>query len=315
LIEDLLDLSRLGRGQLRLDCVPVELEQLLLEALRTVQDDAAAAQVCLEARLQPDLWVVADPTRVTQIALNLLSNAIKFTPAGGCVTASLERMGPYARLEVTDTGIGIDSRLSSQLFTPFVQGDRREPGRSVGLGIGLSIVRSLAELQGGRVAAESPGPGLGSRFTVELPTIQPPEQTALKVEPQLAGARLLLVEDNADAREMLANSLEMDGHVVVSCATGKEALAAVAAAQPDLILADLGLPDIDGCELLRRARRIPGCESIPALAVTAYGGMEDRDRTREAGFAEHWVKPVDVAQLSSHLHDLVLGSKPSSPPR
>jgi PAS domain S-box-containing protein len=311
LIEDLLDLSRLGRGQLRLECVPVELDQLLAEALRTVQDDALAARVCLEARLQPGLWVAADPTRVTQIALNLLSNAVKFTPAGGCVTASLERVGPYARFEVTDTGIGIDLELSSRLFTPFVQGDRREPGRSVGLGIGLSIVRSLAELQGGRVSAQSPGPDLGSRFTVELPTIQPPAH-ASKVEPKLGGARLLLVEDNVDARETLASSLEMDGYVVVSCATGKEALAAVAAAHPDLILADLGLPDIDGCELLRRARRIPGCESIPALAVTAYGQAEDRERTREAGFAEHWVKPVDVAQLSNHLHELVVGSKPSA---
>jgi CheY-like chemotaxis protein len=245
---------------------------------------------------------------MSQIAINLLSNAFKFTTTGGRVTARLQRQGDSARFSVEDTGVGIDAELLPRLFAPFVQGSAGV-ARRAGMGIGLSIVRSLVELHGGRARAESEGSGRGARFIVELPSIAPPPQTETLVPLAAAGPRVLVVEDNDDAREMVATSLGMLGYSVAGCATGEAALDWLSRERPGVILVDIGLPGIDGYQFLRGARLLAGCAAIPALAVTALSQPEDMKRTHEAGFAGHVVKPFDVDELAYRIRTLLVDNR------
>jgi len=308
LVDDLLDLARAARGALNIERKPLDLGRLLTEALATMHEDARRAGLHLEGTFEPDLWVSADATRMGQVAINLLLNALKFTPTGGRVTARLQHRGDNARFSVEDTGVGIEPELLPRLFAPFVQG-ASGVSRRTGMGIGLSIVRSLVELHGGRAWAESEGQGRGARFVVELPTVARPQAEA-PAPPAPSGPRVLVVEDNDDAREMVVTCLGMRGYSVAACASGEAALEWLGRERPGAIVVDIGLPGIDGFQFLRGARLMAGCASIPALAVTALGQPEDMRRTQEAGFAGHLVKPFDVDELAHRIRTLLVESRP-----
>jgi PAS domain S-box-containing protein len=311
LVDDLLDLARAARGALNIERKPLDLGRLLVDVLGTMHEDARRAGLHLEGTFEPGLWVNADATRMSQVAINLLSNALKFTPTGGRVTARLQRHGDSARFSVEDTGIGIEPELLLRLFAPFVQGAGRT-SRPAGMGIGLSIVRSLVELHGGSARVESEG--RGARFIVELPTIAPPPAAEAPAPLAPTGPRILVVEDNDDSREMVATCLGMLGYSVAACATGEAALDWLGRERPGVILVDIGLPGIDGYQFLRGARLVAGCASIPALAVTALGGPDDLKRTHEAGFAGHVVKPFDVDELAHRIHTLLVDGRPAGAP-
>ena len=313
LVDDLLDLARAARGALNIERKPVDLGRLLMDVLATMHEDARRLGIHIEGTCEPGLWVSADSTRMSQIAINLLSNALKFTPTGGRVTARLQRHGDSARFSVADTGVGIEPELLPRLFAPFVQGSAGA-SRPAGMGIGLSIARSLVELHGGTARVESEGQGRGARFIVELPTIPPPPQVEASASLAPTGPRILVVEDNDDARETVATCLGMRGYSVATCATGEAALDWLGRERPRVILVDIGLPGIDGYQFLRGARLVPGCASIPALAVTALGGPDDLRRTREAGFAGHVVKPFDVDALAHRIHGLLVDGRPADAP-
>jgi PAS domain S-box-containing protein len=313
LVDDLLDLSRAARGALNIERKPLDLGRLLVDVLGTMHEDARRAGIHLEGTFEPGLWVNADATRMSQVAINLLSNALKFTPTGGRVTARLQGHGDGARFSVEDSGIGIEPELLSRLFTPFVQGASRT-SRPAGMGIGLSIVRSLVELHGGSARVESEGQGRGARFIVELPIVAPPPAAEVPAPLAPTGPSILVVEDNDDAREMVATCLGMLGYSVAACATGEAALDWLGRERPGVILVDIGLPGIDGYQFLRGARLVAGCASIPALAVTALGGPDDLKRTREAGFAGHVVKPFDVDELAHRIHTLLVDGRPADAP-
>ncbi len=310
LVDDLLDLARAARGALNIERKPLDLGRLLVDVLETMHSDARRSGIHLEGTFEPGLWVNADATRMSQIAINLLSNALKFTPNGGRVTARLQRQGDSARFSVEDTGVGIEPEVVPRLFAPFVQGSAGA-SRPAGMGLGLSIARSLVELHGGTARVESEGHGRGARFIVELPTIAPPPQAEAPASPAPTGPRILVVEDNDDARETVATCLGMRGYSVTTCATGEAALDWLSRERPGVILVDIGLPGIDGYQFLRGARLVAGCASIPALAVTALGEPDDLRRTHEAGFAGHVVKPFDVDELAHRIHTLLADAQPA----
>jgi CheY-like chemotaxis protein/anti-sigma regulatory factor (Ser/Thr protein kinase) len=241
------------------------------------------------------------PARLEQIVSNLLGNAVKFTPAGGAVAVRVRGDRAEAVLEVEDTGIGIPPELVDRIFDLFVQGDQSPERTQGGLGIGLTLVRRLVERHGGTVTVRSGGPGAGSLFTVRLPTIAPPSRRVAPVpEGGAAPRRILLVEDNDDAREMLRFALGREGHTVLEAASGHEGIALATSAAPDVALIDLGLPGRDGYEVARSIRAALG-RDITLIALTGYGSADDRRRTEQAGFDAHLVKPLDPARLSALL--------------
>lgn len=301
LVNDLLDLSRVARGKLHIRQEPVRLDSVVRAVVHDQTAGAEAANLDLEARLQQGLWVTGDPDRLQQIVGNLVNNAIKYTPPGGRVCVLLESSDGRARISVEDTGIGIDPDLLPRLFDMFQQGEvagRRAPG----LGIGLSLVRSLTEMHGGRVWAESAGTGKGSRFVVELPLRLPEPESAPHPSGETPGeAKVLLVEDNDDQRLLIAESLEMMGYVVTAVPTAEDALVQLRQARPDIILADIGLPGMDGYEFMERAREMDGLRDVPAFALTGFGSEEDVRRALGAGYSGHLIKPVDVSDLDARI--------------
>jgi signal transduction histidine kinase len=302
MMDDLLDAARAMTGKIVLQRQPLELGQAAMHALSAVRTGGRSGHRQLVHRLSP-VWVDADPTRVEQILGNLLGNALKFTPDDGVITVEIARDGDDAVLRVSDNGIGMKPELAARVFEAFVQGERPLDRSQGGLGIGLTLVKRLAELHGGSVIAASEGPGDGSAFTVRLPAIEPPSMSRAPSTPASVRARdVLIVEDNEDARETLRRMLELDGHRVRVAADGVAGLEAMRAAVPEIALIDVGLPRMDGYELARRIRRDIGGERRPYLvAVTGYGLPEDRARTREAGFDLHLVKPVEMAELDDVL--------------
>lgn len=309
LLDDLLDLSRVVRGKVTLRKSRVPLELVVRFAVESQRENAKRAHVRLEMRVASDLWVDADSDRLQQVVLNLLTNALKFTPAGGRIDVSVESSGADGRIVVQDTGIGIEPARLPKLFnTMFQHGDTQSHGKP-GLGIGLALVKSLVGLHGGSVLAESEGPGKGSRFSVELPLVGPAVM-GFEAPPQREVARarsvvVLLVEDNTDTRELLGESLRALGYQVRAAGSAEEALQTLPSSRPDVILADIGLPGMDGCEFLRRARRLPQAARVPALALTGYGQPSDVYRTHDAGFMDHLVKPVDLHTLDQRISTLV----------
>jgi PAS domain S-box-containing protein len=302
LVNDLLDLSRLVRGKLAIQRAPVRLDDVVLSAVQTCRADAGRAGVSLETHAESEVWVHADADRIQQIVINLVDNGIKFTPRGGQVTVSVSATEQHGHLTVEDTGIGLQTERLADLFEMFQQGEVGA-GRAPGLGIGLALVKSLAELQGGRVWADSARDGRGSRFTVELPRCEAPEA---REAPRVSGARptpikLLLVEDNGDIRAMLSESLAGLGYQVVPAHSAEVALELLAREAVDAILADIGLPGMDGYEFLRQARRLPTAARAPAFALTGHGQESDVQRAHEAGYIDHFVKPVDVAELDRRI--------------
>jgi PAS domain S-box-containing protein len=297
LVDDLLDVSRVTTGKIGLERRPVD----LAEAVRRCADALAGTEQTGRHRLEIDarpVWVQGDRSRIEQVVMNLVSNAIKYTPAGGRISIAVRGDGRTARLSVSDTGLGIPAHMVERIFDLFVQGERTLDRAEGGLGIGLTLVRRLVELHGGRVGASSGGPGRGSTFVVELPEIPTPA-ASVEAPPsaRTSGRRILIVEDNRDTREMLRFSLELAGHEVHDASDGPTGLEMLLKLAPDVALVDVGLPGFDGLELVRRAREARTTTRL--VALTGYGLPDDLRRSREAGFDTHLVKPVDPARLGA----------------
>lgn len=298
LLDDLLDTARLSSGKIMLTRRPLDLAEAATQAVETFAKVAQPAhRVLMDAR---PVWIDADDARVEQIITNLVGNALKYTPPGGTVTVSTGAEGPDAVLRVTDTGLGIRPEFLPRIFEPFTQD---EPDRSGGLGLGLTLVKQLAELHGGGVIATSAGRGRGTTMEVRLPACPPPAPAATIFTPgPLAPSprSVLIVEDNADARTMLHFALARHGHVVHEASDGPSGVEAATVHEPDIAFIDLDLPGFDGYEVARRLRRA-GRERPRLIAVSGYGRPEDRRRALEAGFDDHLVKPIDLDRVTAML--------------
>lgn len=298
LTDDLLDAARALLGKIELRAEPVDLAALASEALSTLASTGRTAKHNVVTDLR-EAWVRGDPVRLDQIVCNLLINAVKYTPAGGTVRVSTARTGDESRVVVADDGAGMSAELAERAFDLFVQGERDLDRSQGGLGIGLTLVRRLAELHDGRATVKSDGEGKGSEFTVTLPAIDRPARTAtLAAQPQggMFARTILVVEDSDDARETLVELLQVMGHRVEAAEDGLAGLDKALATGPDVALVDIGLPGIDGFELARRLRAVDGQRTY-LVALTGYGAAEDRRRAMEAGFNAHITKPVDTERL------------------
>jgi signal transduction histidine kinase/CheY-like chemotaxis protein len=309
LIDDLLDVARITHGRIALRRQDVHVSEVVAAALEStrglIEDRGHRLVTSLPA---PELCVQADPARLEQVLVNLLSNATQYTEPGGRIELSVERDGDAARIRVRDSGIGIAAEMLAHVFDAFAQADDSLDRRQSGLGLGLALVKTIVELHGGRVAAASAGLGHGSEFTLWLPALPAQrEDTPAPAAPhpvRTARARIVLVEDNADAADSLVTLLEILGHRVRHFADGASALAAVATDPPDLMLVDVGLPGIDGYEVARRARQTPALGGAMLVALTGYGRDEDRDRALAAGFDRHLVKPAPPHVLQALVAEL-----------
>jgi signal transduction histidine kinase len=309
LVDDLLDVSRMTRGKVRLELRVVDAGEVVSRAVELASPLLEERRHALEVVVEPGLRLHADPNRVAQVVSNLLTNAAKYTDPGGRVTVRAARDGDLARIAVSDTGIGLSPALVPRIFDLFVQGERdldRAPG---GLGIGLTIVRTMVELHGGHVRAESEGVGRGSTFTAWLPLAAAAELAARPATPApapaRAGVRVLVVDDNQDAAELLAEALGERGHEPHVAFDGPSALALADRIHPRVALLDLGLPVMDGYELARRLRASPDGRDLILVAVTGYGQEMDRRASALAGFAEHLVKPVELERVCAAVERLL----------
>lgn len=325
LIEDLLDMSRITAGKLRLEIQPVRMEEIIDAALDTVHPAADAKGIRLLKQVPPDVAPISgDPHRLQQIIWNLLTNAIKFTPSGGQVTVGLESSESRIELSVSDTGPGIDPAFLPFLFERFRQADSSTTRKHGGLGLGLAIVRHLVEMHGGTIEVGSPGPGQGATFLVRLPRgpLAPEPPVAKRAQPEvprgaavsLRGLKVLVVDDEPDARELIQRMLQANGaHALVAASAG-EALQMLREEHPDVLISDIGMPLQDGYELIQKVRQLPAEEggTIPAIALTAFARAEDRRRTLLCGYQMHVPKPVESAELVTVVAS-VLGRLGSSP--
>lgn len=308
IVGDLLDFSRITRGkiQLRRDAVPLAgIVANAIESARPMIDQRAHEVV---VRVADDLVVDADRHRLQQVLENLLANAVKYTDDQGRIEISAERDGAFARITVRDNGRGIPPSLLPELFEPFVQGEQALDRGEGGLGIGLALVAMLVELHGGTIEAHSDGPGTGASFALRWPAA--PERPSPAADPPgartapVAGRRILIVDDNVDAAEMLAELMRTSGHEVALARDATTALAIAGDFAPHLALLDIGLPVIDGYELARRLRLVPECRNTLLVAISGYGQPGDRERSRAAGFAHHLVKPASWSMLEAVLVSL-----------
>jgi PAS domain S-box-containing protein len=319
LIDDVLDLSRVTTGKLRLDVQPVSIGQLVADSLTAVRVAAAAKRIDLIA---PDTTragtVLGDENRLRQVIWNLLTNAIKFTPPGGRVTVALENTPGTVRLIVTDTGRGIAREFLSHVFEPFRQADASTTRVHGGLGLGLAIVRYLVEGHGGTVSAFSDGVDQGARFVVELPSVATSTSfiaaTNRKVNAELAGVRILFVDDQPDARELAGVIFASAGAETTIAASASEALEALERTPIDIIVADIGMPDVDGYALIAEVRKrdVIAGRRTPAIAATAYRGQEDRARVLAAGFDAYLKKPMDAATLTATVAGVIASARVES---
>jgi PAS domain S-box-containing protein len=317
LIDDLLDVSRVTRGQIELRKECVVLADVLARALEETRGVLEERRHQLELVVPPEPMVLdADPVRLQQIITNLLTNAAKYTPSGGRVALWAAREGEQAVVRVRDSGIGIRPEMLGRIFELFTQADRVEGRVSEGLGLGLPLVKKLAELHRGTVEAHSAGPGRGSEFVVRLPLVDggrwavdggEDSSPSTAHRPPPTARRILVVDDNWDAAESVAMLLRLRGHEVKVAFGGGEALGAFGAFAPQVVLLDIGMPDISGYEVARRIRAQAGSRGVLVVAVSGYGQDEDRRRAREAGFDHHLVKPVDL--------DVLLGLLDAHPSR
>jgi PAS domain S-box-containing protein len=316
IIEDLLDVSRIVTGKLRLDVGAVDLVTVIDSALDAIRLAADTKRIEMRRRIDRSASVVTgDATRLHQVVSNLLTNAVKFTPADGWIEVRLERVAETARICVQDNGIGIRPEFLPHVFERFRQADSSASRTHGGLGLGLAIVRHLMDLHGGTVRAESAGEGQGATFIVELPLMQSGRRNgeahqetyaALNHEPPpLSGVRVLVVDDESDARDLTSFMLSEAGAKVTVVASAAEALDALESVAPDVLVTDIGMPDRDGYELLRAVRgRRSSSTSVPAVAVTAYARMEDRERALAAGFDAHVAKPIVPRELITAIERL-----------
>jgi PAS domain S-box-containing protein len=323
LIDDLLDVSRIITGKLRIDVRPVDPNSFIESAIEAVRPASEAKGVRVQRVMDTGVVTVSgDPVRLQQVIWNLLSNAIKFTPRGGRVQIRLERVNSHIEIAVSDSGSGIAPEFLPYVFDRFRQADQRTTRQHGGLGLGLAIVRHLVELHGGTVRAESPGEGQGSTFTVLLPVapvyqsigqeerVHPAARDTLpayECPERLDRVRVLAVDDEPDTRELLKAGLGQCGAEVIAVGSAAEALEAIAAAVPDLLISDIGMPEEDGYDLIRQVRELPAENGgkIPAIALTAYARVEDRMQALRAGYQMHVPKPVELAELVAVAASLI----------
>jgi PAS domain S-box-containing protein len=303
LIDDLLDVAKILRGKLNLNVAPVNLKLIVEAALENVSTAAIAKSILVESILPQIGQVLGDDTRLQQIIGNLISNAIKFTPHGGHIDIRLQHVDNQAQFTVTDTGKGINSEFLPHIFEPFCQEDLSVSRKHGGLGLGLAIVYSLVELHGGTITATSPGEGQGSTFTVQLPLLnEDPQQTAQlsEQEPDLTGIRILTVDDEQDSLELVTILLIQYGAEVMAVNSAKDVLIAMESFQPDVLVSDIGMPEMDGYTLMRYIRTLPPQQGgqIPAIALTSYARQIDQQQALAAGFQRHVAKPIDPHRLA-----------------
>jgi signal transduction histidine kinase len=308
LVDDLLDVSRVTRGMVTLNAAPVEVHDIVADAVEQVTPLVRARRHRLDLALAPQSGLVlGDKKRLVQVLTNLLGNAARYTPDGGSLQVRTRLRGDSVEIEVADNGVGMAPDLVARAFELFVQAQRSADRTQGGLGLGLPLVKSLVELHGGTVRCESAGPGRGSRFTVCLPRLPGQVSTAAQqpgrseMPAQARPLRVLVVDDNRDAAAMLAMVLETWGHQVAVEHCPLSALDRARAEPPDVCLLDIGLPGIDGYELALRLRADPATAGAVLVAVTGYGQANDRARSANAGFDDHLVKPVDTGRLSALL--------------
>jgi len=329
LVDDLLDVSRVERGELRLYVRPVDLTAVVEAAIEAVRPAATARGTAIVAELDATAGpVVGDPARLQQVTWNLLSNAIKFTPHGGRVVVGLSRQGDHAGLTVRDDGLGIDPEFLPHVFERFRQADSSRTRAFGGLGLGLAIVRHLVEAHGGTVEAASEGTGKGASFTVRLPigtrlSSPPPQVRAVEAIPVpagralvgLTGVEVLVVDDDADSIELLREALTQAGATVRCARSAQEALEALRGGVPSVLLSDIAMPDEDGYALIRRIRNFPAdCGGrVRAAALTAFAFPEDKEQALRAGFDDFLAKPIAPWELVEAVARLA-GCAPSGQP-
>jgi two-component system CheB/CheR fusion protein len=309
LVSDLLDLSRLQMGKLSLNLQPLSFSTIICDAIDTVRDAAAEKDISLELDTNSEAFIVeGDPVRLAQIAWNLLNNAVKFTPAQGRINVSLTRAGGEAYLAVKDTGQGITPEFVPHVFEIFRQADASSSRRHEGMGIGLALVKQLAELHDGRVSAESPGSGQGATFSVWIPLSPEETSTSLSEAPVNAGTlkakSILVVDDSRETADMLTTLLTTEGAQVSSARSGEDALRLVRENTFDLVISDISMPEMDGYQLLEKIRALSCAKDLPALALTGYGRTTDIERAEAAGFVRHLTKPLDIGRLLEVVREL-----------
>ncbi len=319
LIEDLLDMSRIISGKITLDRRPLDLAEVARAAVHSVTVAAENKGLEIEVALEDGLWIMGDGGRLQQIILNLLSNAVKFTPQGGRITLTLHKEQGQARLTVRDTGIGIKPEFLTDVFQRFRQADASTTRRFGGLGLGLAIVQSLVEAHDGSITAESEGEGKGASFSVSLPLVTLAGESLFPAlaegdaeDVDFTGTVILVVEDEADTRQLIQQVFEQFGARVMPAANGEEAHSHLLTSRPSLIVSDIGLPGEDGYALIRRLRVLPEAEEVPALALTAYARPEDRDQALQAGFDDFLAKPVMPNRLITAAAHLLARGRGSS---
>ena len=308
LIDDLLDTSRIATGKLHFDPKPTDLNTTVKAAVDTVRTSAAGRDLELSVSLHPaTLIVMGEPVRLQQIAWNMLSNAIKFTDPGGKVTVTTGLNGTEAYLTVTDTGIGIAPEFLPHVFDRFRQADGSTSRRHGGLGLGLAIADALAKMHGGRLEAQSEGVGRGATFTLILelaPTGRVMTEAVDQKVHSLQGLDVLIVEDSPDTLLLLSTIFRREGATVTTAASAAEALQSAATKRPNIIVSDIGMPEVDGYQLLEQLRTLPGLADVPAIAISGYASEEDRERALAVGYLALVPKPVDIDVLFTLIQDL-----------
>lgn len=319
LIEDILDVSRIVQGKIRLNIYKVDLVIVINAAIEAIYPTSEIKDIQVESKLDSSVGkVMGDAERLQQVVWNLLSNAVKFTPRRGRVEVCLEQVNSNAKISVSDTGKGINADFLPYMFERFRQADSTTTRTDSGLGLGLAIVNHLVEMHSGTVYAVSEGEGRGATFTVLLPLIEPQPEQLIKESPveidhllALDGLQVLLVDDNADTRELIAFILEQSGAEVTSVSSVSEALEALVRLRPNILVSDIGMPDEDGYSLIRQVRSHKALDGqkIPAVALTAFASDEERRLALEAGFQVHLSKPIEPDKLVTVVANLVKGSK------
>jgi PAS domain S-box-containing protein len=307
LVDDLLDVSRITQGRITLKRRPVLLAEVIAQAMETVEPLIQEKHHEISVVSYRPLRVYADPTRLVQCVVNVLTNAAKYTQPHGVIRVETAEEGGEAVLTIADNGPGITFDLLPHIFDLFVQSERTLDRSQGGLGIGLSLAKRLIEMHGGRIAARSPGPGEGSTFEIRLPLSRQDIEHTRDSPLQMPPARILVVDDNADAADSLGSLLQLEGHTVLVTYSSADALAQLSEFKPEIALLDIGLPEIDGYEIARRIKSSPEHRHMRLIALTGYGQADDRQRAKTSGFDDHLVKPVEFLALQR-----VLAAKGSS---
>ena len=317
IIDDLLDISRIVTGQMRLNPDPVNLAESIDSALNSLRPTATARKIELIKSIEAErTFVMADVSRLQQILWNLLSNAVKFTPAGGRIEIILRELDDFAEIIIRDSGHGIPADFLPFVFERFRQADGSSKRKHGGLGLGLSIVKNLVEMHGGTVTVQSDGEGTGATFCVSLPLLLLPKEDETdhsagalinRAERNFAGIRILIVDDDNDSREMLQYALEDTKALIMTAPSAGEALALFPTFEPDILISDLGMPEMDGYDLIGQIRALPSENGgrTPAIALTGYVGAEEEKRVYSSGFDIHLAKPVDFNRLMEIINNLL----------